>query len=359
MRTGLCNSVSMAGISLVPRDLTETRESLREWFAHRFGGEVTLSELRPANRASGWSSETLVFSAEVNGAISEYVVRIPPKGGGIFREYDLGAQTLTQELLREYGIPTPSPIIYEPDRDWIGSKFLVMPRIVGHTPSDTSYATRGWLHDAGPEVQRRAHDGFVDTLVKLQQVPVEQASWLARPAGGGLSAEGAWWDDYVRGGSDNAVPDLLTEAFDWLRKRLPDEPDRLSICWGDARMSNAIFDDDGNLIGALDWEQACICPAEADIAWWLATRRQMLEVNGLDIDPELPGFDSRTAVVGRIEELIGRKLENLDWYEIFAMVRMGCCILRTQVLLRASGQGDPFLTRAPILPRWTVEAIRA
>ena len=27
---------------------------------------------------------------------------------------------------------------------WIGAKFLVMPRIVGHTPSDTSYAARGW-----------------------------------------------------------------------------------------------------------------------------------------------------------------------------------------------------------------------
>ena len=44
------------------------------------------------------------------------------------------------------------------------------------------------------------------------------------------------------------------------------------------------------------------------------------------------------------------------WYEVFAMVRMGCCILRTQELLRSIGQGDHFLTRAPILPAWTVEA---
>ena len=124
-------------------------------------------------------------------------------------------------------------------------------------------------------------------------------------------------------------------------------------------MSNAIFDDTGRIVGALDWEQACVCPAEADIAWWLATRKQMLEVNGIDADPELPGFDSRTAVVGRFEEMIGRELENLDWYEIFAMVRMGCCILRTQALLRTNGQGDHFLTRAPILPAWTVDAIRA
>ena len=91
-------------------------------------------------------------------------MRIPPAGGGIFPDYDLDAQTRTQELLHRHGIATPSPIFYEPDTSWIGSKFLVMPRIVGHTPSDTTYATRGWLHDAGTAVQRRAHDSFLETL---------------------------------------------------------------------------------------------------------------------------------------------------------------------------------------------------
>lgn len=349
----------MAGISIVQRDLAATREQLQKWFEHRFSGAVIVSDLRAANRAAGWSSESLAFAVEVDGIASEYVIRIAPAGGGIFREYDLGAQTLTQDLLHEYGIATPSPILYEPDRTWLGSKFLVMPRIVGHTPSDTTYATRGWLHDAGPDVQRRAHDAFLETLANLQRVPVTEASWLARPAGIGTSAEIAWWHDYVRWGSDNQVPDVMTEAFDWLRRRQPDESAPLSVCWGDARMSNAIFDESGNIVGALDWEQACVCPAEADFAWWLATRRQMLEVNGIDGFPELPGFDSRDDVVHRFEDMIGRELRNLDWFEIFAMVRMGCCILRTQVLLRSNGQADHFLTRAPILPAWTIAAIRA
>jgi aminoglycoside phosphotransferase (APT) family kinase protein len=349
----------MAGITLDQRDLAATRAQLQKWFEHRFAGVAVVSELSHANRAAGWSSESLVFSAAVDGETNDYVIRIPPTGGGIFREYDLGAQTLTQELLHEYGIATPSPILYEPDRTWIGSKFLVMPRIVGHTPSDTSYATKGWMHDAGPEVQRRAHDSFLKTLAGLQRVPAAEATWLERPAGFGVSAELGWWREYARWGSGNQVPDVVTEAFDWLRRRQPDETSPLTICWGDARMSNAIFDDSGQIVGALDWEQACVCPAEADIAWWLATRKQMLEVNGIDADPELPGFDSRAAVVRRFEEMIGRELENLDWYEIFAMVRMGCCILRTQELLRSNGQADHFLTRAPILPAWTVDAIRA
>ena len=347
----------MAGIALVQRDLTATRAQLEFWFEHRFGAKTAVSELSAANRAAGWSSESLVFTAEADDASNEYVVRIPPTGGGIFPSYDLGAQTLTQDLLHEHGIPTPAPIYYEPDKSWIGSKFMVMPRIVGHTPSDTSYATRGWLHDAGPNVQRRVHDSFVDTLARLQRVPIADATWLERPGGVGVSAELAWWRDYVKWGTDNQVPDLMAEAFEWLVRHQPDDNAPLSVCWNDARLSNAIFDDAGQIVGALDWEQACVCPAEIDFGWWLATRRQTLEVNGLDLDPELPGFDSREDVVKRFEEIIGRPLMNLDYYEIFAMVRMGCCILRTQVLLRKIGQGDHFLTRAPFLPQWTREAI--
>ncbi|OBI85122.1 phosphotransferase family protein [Mycobacterium asiaticum] len=344
----------MAGLSLVQRDLDATRGQLADWFQHKFGAPVEIGELRPANRAAGWSSVSLLFS--VDGS-REFVVRIPPTGGGIYAEYDLAGQTRTQQFLHEYQIATPAPIHYEPDPSWLGSSFLVMPRIAGHTPSDTSYATRGWLHGAGPEVQRRVHDSFLDTLVALQRVPTDQAAWLERPQGVGNAAELAWWRDYVEWATDMQVPNLITDAFDWLYRHQPEDPPRLAVCWGDARLSNAIFDDQGQIVGVLDWEQACLCPAETDFAWWLATRRQTMEVNGIQADPELPGFDSRQRVIERFEERIGRPLQALRWYEIFAMVRMGCCILRVQWLLRSMGQGDHGLTRAPIMPAWAIAAV--
>lgn len=348
----------MAGITLVQRDLPDTQRRLGEWFERRFGAPVTLTNLEAANRASGWSSESLKFAAHhADGTESEYVVRIPPSGGGIFADYDLLSQTRTQELLRDHGVSTPSPLHYEADESWIGSRFLLMPRIVGHTPSDTTYARRGWLYDAGPVVQRRMFDGFLDILVGLQRVPVESAPWLARPSGVGNTAELTWWREYVEWGTDGDVPTVMADAFDWLRRHQPADPDKLGVCWGDARFSNAIYADDGTVLGVLDWEQACVCPAELDIGWWLATRRQMLEVCGLDLDPELPGFDSRDTVIARYEEMIGRPLVDLPWYEVFAMVRMSCCIVRMQSLLRSIGQGDHFLTKAPILPAWTVGAI--
>jgi len=345
----------MAGLSLGQRDLAATRAQLGAWFEHGFGAAVDIGELRPANRAAGWSSESLLFS--VDGS-REFVVRIPPTGGGIYADYDLAGQTRTQELLHEYGIATPSPIYYESDSSWLGSSFLVMPRIVGHTPSDTSYATRGWLHGTGVDVQRRVHDSFLDTLVALQRVPIDQAPWLRRPNGVGNAGELAWWREYIEWATDKQVPALIIDAFDWLYRHQPAPPPELTVCWGDARLSNAIFDDTGQIVGVLDWEQACLCPAETDFAWWLATRRQTMEVNGLSADPELPGFDSQEKVIGRFEEMTGRPLQALRWYEVFAMVRMGCCILRVQWLLRSTGQAAHGLTRAPVMPTWAIEAIR-
>ena len=352
----------MAGLTLVQRDLAATQQQLARWFADKFGPSATLTNLTVANKSGGWSSESLLASltdSEGRRGQRDYVVRIPPAGGGIFADYDLEGQARTQELLHSHGLATPSPLVYEPDTAWIGSKFLVMPRIAGHIPGDMTYARKGWLHDASVEVQRRTQDSFLTTLAALQQVPASHAPWLQRAGGVGVQAELTWWLEYVKWGTDNQVSDLMLDAFKWLARTLPAESAEPGVCWGDARISNVIFDDLGNIVGLLDWEQACLCPAEADFGWWLATRRQMCDVFGIATDPELPGFDTRDRVIGRYQDMVGRRLTDLEWYEHFAAVRIGCCTLRIQMLLRAMGQHDHFLTRAPLLPSWTIEAIRA
>mgnify|MGYP002137604855 CR=1 FL=1 len=215
----------------------------------------------------------------------------------------------------------------------------------------------GWVHDAGPSVQRRLHDDFLDTLATLQRVPVAEAPWLQRSQGLGMAGELRWWRDYLDWATDNDAPDLMIRAFGWLERHQPTDPGPLAISWGDARLSNTICDDTGTIVGVLDWEQACICPAEADLGWWLATRRQMLESQGLQDDPELPGFDSRARVIERYEEMIGRPLRGLEWFEMFSMIRMGCCILRMQMLLRRLGLTDHAFLRAPLLSAWVIETI--
>ena len=52
----------MAGITLARRDFADARERLQGWAQHRLGAGVQVSELSVANRAAGWSSETLAFT---------------------------------------------------------------------------------------------------------------------------------------------------------------------------------------------------------------------------------------------------------------------------------------------------------
>ena len=113
MEAAICNSIDMAGLTLAQRDLAETREQLRGWVEHRFGPGATVSELSAANRAAGWSSETLAFSvgnpAGSSATSHDYVIRIPPSGGGMFAHYDFVGQTRTQELLRAARSGDPVP----------------------------------------------------------------------------------------------------------------------------------------------------------------------------------------------------------------------------------------------------------
>jgi hypothetical protein len=83
----------------------------------------------------------------------------------------------------------------------------------------------------------------------------------------------------------------------------------------------------------------------------------MLEVHRIHADPELPGLDDRADDIGRYQELITGKLVALQRHEHFAMVRIGCCTLRLQALLRARSQSDHVVLRAP-MPAWTIEALR-
>ena len=244
-------------------------------------------------------------------APSEYVVRIPPAGGGIFRRLRPGRAD-----------PDPGTAARVRHRDPIADSLrarqlvdrLEIPRdaahrrsyAVGHLVCDAGVAAR-----CGADVQRRVHDSFLGTWRASTRSGRRGALARTRPTGVGNSAELAWWREYVEWGTDNQVPDVMTEAFTWLLAPPAEETGDVTVCWGDARLSNAIFDDSGQIVGALDWEQACLCPR----------RNRFRLVAGhpsTDDGSQRPRRRSRVAglrqprrVIRRYEEMIGRPLSGL------------------------------------------------
>lgn len=63
---------------------------------------------------------------------------------------------------------------------------------------------------------------------------------------------------------------MFTRALDWLDAHLY-IPDRVTLCWGDSRMSNVLYRSDYTPVAALDWEIAYLGDPAGDVAWMLMT----------------------------------------------------------------------------------------
>jgi aminoglycoside phosphotransferase (APT) family kinase protein len=88
----------------------------------------------------------------------------------------------------------------------------------------------------------------------------------------------------------------------------------------------------------LDWEMASLGAAEVDVAWMVFMHRffhDMAQRYGM---PGLPDLFARDAAVRDYEQLSGRKLRDLEFYELFAALRFGIVSIRTSA--RAIAYGD-------------------
>jgi aminoglycoside phosphotransferase (APT) family kinase protein len=126
-------------------------------------------------------------------------------------------------------------------------------------------------------------------------------------------------------------------ALGWLHANRPEPDDPLGLCWGDARIGNMIFDHD-RCVAVLDWEMVTLGPWEQDLAWWLFLDRHHSE--GLGV-PRLEGFPSHADTVARYEELMGRRVRNLDYYTVFAGFRFAVVMIRVIAMAVAFGLLPP------------------
>ncbi len=332
----------MVAVGTRQHDLEVVRAGLERWLrAQRSNDALTVA---PLTRPSvGLSSETLFVDVATDRGDDALVARLPPAGDGLFPTYDLASQAETQRRLAATEIPVADPIAFEPDPEWVGVPFLLMPRIPGRAlTTQPSFARKGWLHDASPDEQARLQAHFVATLAAINCLDWRGLAldFLARNDDGGITGEVEWWAHYVDWASDGAPLPVLAEALAWCRDRTPDPEPAPSLLWGDVQLVNAVYDDELLPAAILDWEMASIGPAEIDLGWHLVLHQMTAEAAGGD----LPGFLDREATIQRYAEHLGRELVDLEWFETFALLRSGAILARIAALLSASGVDDSWLT---------------
>ena len=125
----------------------------------------------------------------------------------------------------------------------------------------------------------------------------------------------------------------LHAAHEWLVAHQPaDEP--LALSWGDAKLGNVVYADDGRVAGALDWEQATLASPVDDLAWWLMLDQSTSTGYGV---PRLAGLPTREETIEHWERASGFSARHLPYYDVFAAWRMAYVMARIGTVFMERG----------------------
>jgi aminoglycoside phosphotransferase (APT) family kinase protein len=117
---------------------------------------------------------------------------------------------------------------------------------------------------------------------------------------------------------------LVEELYAWLAENKPESPEA-TIVHGDFRLGNTMFAEESpaRLVAIFDWEMATIGDPLADLGYMTATWSQrddklntMFQLSSVTHGE---GFPTRDGLVARYEELSGRSMSDLRWYQALAL----------------------------------------
>ncbi|GAB4582514.1 phosphotransferase family protein [Nocardia sp. IFM 10818] len=276
----------------------------------------------------GFSTETYVFELHDESGNLPLVFRRPPESP-LFPDYDLLRQVLVMQRLSATGLPVPTPLWIDREGGELGGPYVVMTRLPGEAPSDfPSYHVAGNYFEATPEQRARMWWECVDTMVAVHEVDWRalRLGFLAFPRHGAGPVTQAvnYLDTALTWACDGNQPEIYRRAIAFLRENLY-EPERVTLCWGDARMSNILYDSDFRVTGVLDWEMANLGDAELDLAWMLFLDWACSDFEGHE---RLPGTPTRAQTIAYYEQRTGLPVRNLRYNEILAAVLLSVPLLR-------------------------------
>jgi aminoglycoside phosphotransferase (APT) family kinase protein len=335
----LTDEPTVGGIPLkgTARDLDHVRGVMASWLAPRVAASSALS-VSPVTTpgGSGVANETLLFDATWSSGGREhtrgFVIRVA-SARTLYLDADIEMHAKIYEALADVpDVPVPHVYGYEGDPALLGAPFFVMERIRGQVPGDTPpWSTAGFMVDADPRARRAMWEDAVHVLAALHRVDVSRFPFLAPPAGtSGLADHVGLWRRSLDAATADKRHDVLEHGYAWLVANLP-APAPTGFSWGDARFANIMFRDN-RVVSVFDWDTASLAGAEADLAWW-----RFMD-GGASV---LEGIGSPDELVTRWEAETGRRVQHLEWHEIFTTFRLGCIMLRLFANMAADGLMAP------------------
>jgi len=320
------------------RNADDVRRALAPWLAGKLPGQKVEGLQVAAPEGHGFSNDTLILDAIVDGAPMSLVCQAAPTGPGLFPDYPIARMANLQRDLRDHSdVPVANVRWLEEDPAVLGARFYVMDKVEGDVPDESPvpYPAAGWVHEATDPQRRTMWTSLLDAMAKLARLDVrEHFPYLTETRWGmSLDADAApervrQWREFTLWASEGGMlPPTLMRAWDILDATTPRRPERLSINWGDAKLGNVMYRD-FRVVALFDWELCGVGPAEEDLMNQIALDQVFAT---LFDRPSNWGFLSRVETEHRYAELIGRELVGTVWWYAFALAKMAAEMHRMQL----------------------------
>ena len=330
MRGAEADVIALSGTDIVDRwedarELDTPPLIVREGLAKALKAE----ELPEVERIdAGHSNPTFLVLSQGDRWILRRPPRPPfaPKAHDVLREYRVLAALSDQQ------VRTPTPLLACDDPAVIGAPFYLMEALDGLVIKADTPPPLGT-----PEQRARVGDELVDSLVELHAVDIDVAKIGSRASGASyLERQIALWSGQLDQRKLVREIPALTALTQHLSSQIPVSP-TVSIVHGDFKLDNMFFSPaaPARLIAILDWEMATLGDPLADLGFLTATWTEPGEspdrTAGLSSATAQPGFPTRSELASRYAELSGASLDQLAWYQGFALWKIA-------ILLEASYQ---------------------
>lgn len=338
-------------MSPVKLNRSEMRYAIEDWLRTQLGAadQVSLSEIDTAT--GGLSSETLFctlsWQDDAGAKREKLVLKVQPEDHMVIPDADVVHQyQLLKTLGETTSLPVPKVHFVEPTGAIVGVPFFAMAEIQGaillpgapQAANPKTGSAPSWSSDQLAQI----YDNALGVLADLHRVPVDgRFDFIESPSLTALDetlAQLRHWYEWAKRGRDLGVIDA---GMVWVAEHRPENRE-CSICWGDARPGNLVVAEDLSIAGVLDWEMAVLGPPEADLGWWLMFEKVAFEGFRSEYTEGVP---SREATIKRYQDLLGREVADVHYYEVLAALRLAVINVR---LLELDAYG-------PISTGWIIQ----
>jgi len=257
-----------------------------------------------ARISDGWENDVYSFAVEYGKANDrqreDLILRIYP---GDDAPQKSAREFNAMKQLYEIGYPVPQVLLLKTDGALFGKPFVIMERIVGRS--------LGAIADESP-MQKKLE---LLTLLCQMFVDLHTLDWrpfasdpslyetqrMSESAARALSE----WQGYVHTFQMSAFDPI----FDWLQARLADvEFGQPCVVHGDYHPDNILMRGDGAAF-VIDWGGVSVSDFRIDLAWTLL----LMSSYGT---PE-----ARDMVLGGYERAAGRRVDQIEYFEVIACLR--------------------------------------